>query len=261
MTVNPTSGVSACSHIVNCYDPSNIPGAFTQGGDYTTFAYDCSRGSYADYSGYTVNLPTGATMTKVEAGFIHEEAYSASSAVGVEVDNGTKLVSLALNEPVKHSWTQIWWDITNAVNWAKFGFSALRLTAGDSEFLCNGTVYAYLDWIPLRISYTIPAQAVQLSAGGSGTNTLTVSSSTSTPPGNYNVGITGTSGSVTDATPLLIHTLSSPVSQRLLRLLFRRSTVSQAPSVFQQTLLRESRQASRPIPSPEGPGPQRSPYL
>ena len=204
MTVNPTSGVSACSHIVNCYDPSNIPGAFTQGGDYTTFAYDCSRGSYADYSGYTVNLPTGATMTKVEAGFIHEEAYSASSAVGVEVDNGTKLVSLALNEPVKHSWTQIWWDITNAVNWAKFGFSALRLTAGDGEFLCNGTVYAYLDWIPLRISYTIPAQAVQLSAGGSGTNTLTVSSSTSTPPGNYNVGITGTSGSVTYATSLLV---------------------------------------------------------
>ena len=121
----------------------------------------------------------------------------------------------------------------------------LAITAGSSASSTvtltslngfNGTVYLTSQVSPGGLAATLSGVSVSLYPGGSGSSVLTVSASTSTPPGSYTVTVTGSSQAVSHSTAVSVTVGSSnqpdftisaiPTSQKVMAGSSATSTIS-----------------------------------
>ncbi len=121
----------------------------------------------------------------------------------------------------------------------------LAITAGSSASSTvtltslngfNGTVYLTSQVSPGGLAATLSGVSVSLYPGGSGSSVLTVSASTSTPPGSYTVTVTGSSQAVSHSTAVSVMVGSSnqpdftisaiPTSQKVMAGSSATSTIS-----------------------------------
>jgi len=113
------------------------------------------------YGNYSFNVPSGATINKVEVGF---EAYTAGDEkIGITCswDNGTTWATeytsskLPSSDPNDVTWV----DFTASTIWNidKLSDANFRTQARGVKQGKMSTVY--LDWIPVRVTYTVPPSA------------------------------------------------------------------------------------------------------
>src|SRR5205807_10644941 len=108
----------------------------------------------ATYGGYSVNLPSGATITKVSALALHYESpppiYYAPQ---LWIQNKSTLGVLCYcNLQIHYNPTLDAIDITSLKShWTTSDFSKIQIVYYDYD------AGSSLDWLPLRIEYTLPS--------------------------------------------------------------------------------------------------------
>jgi len=125
----------------------------------TTYASTATDDAMQQYGDYGINLPSSASITKVEVGMKAYNTDNEKFRFYVSWDNGTdwsgyeQSGNLPLVDPV----TVTWFDFSGAIDWypenltdANFRTRAHACKAGGGAM---GTVF--LDWIPVRVTYEI----------------------------------------------------------------------------------------------------------
>jgi KaiC/GvpD/RAD55 family RecA-like ATPase len=152
-SVVPSNVSTNSPHLSETGTWTNSDEAFTSNDIY---AYTSSNNARQEYGFYMFNIPSTATITKVEVGY---EAYtSTNEELGISLSwNGgstwaTEYVTPMLGNADPDAVT--WVDFSNSTNW-----TANKLS--DSMFLSRmrairvgfGMGYVYVDWLPVRVTY------------------------------------------------------------------------------------------------------------
>jgi len=140
--------------------PSQVPTVVWSNADYAyssdnNYANISTPSQYQEYSGYGIDLPATALITKVEVGY---EAYTEENErvrIRVSWDGGTKWSSVYVSpilgtvDPNSVSWA----DFKSATSWNS-------TTLADGNFLTEVAVNnegassnVFLDWLPVRVTY------------------------------------------------------------------------------------------------------------
>ena len=164
------------------------------------------------YYTYGYTLPSTAGISKLEVGPVHFESTCCgnpnptpivSVLVGPQNTSFTVPNNIHLNTggnigPQPVSWyTQSWVDISPQIS--QITSTQFSLTYEESS--TGTTTEGYVDWLPIRVTYT----SVQLTPGSSDSRGLTISTTASTPPGIYTVTVTGSStGGISSTVPVTV---------------------------------------------------------
>ncbi len=124
---------------------------------YATTSTDDAKQQYGNYS---FNVPSGATINKVEVGF---EAYTdENEEIGITCswDNGTTWATeYKSGLPKSDPNTVTWVDFTTATNWTVDKLSDANFRTQAKGIAKGKMSTVYLDCIPVRVTYTVPPSA------------------------------------------------------------------------------------------------------
>lgn len=124
--------------------------AFVSDNSFAAFNPASGQTKTGDYTGYSHSIPVGATISKVEVGLEHQEPNLAGCILFLALRVGTFAGGLATQSSEVFFWT----DITSVQAWS---VSTLANTVVRYEVRadvnCSST--SFLDWIPLRVTYTV----------------------------------------------------------------------------------------------------------
>jgi len=149
---SPTANISGTWNSPrNAFSPDN------------TYANSSTYNATERYGNYGFDIPSGSNITKVEVGF---EAYTPTTKGDMNIscswNNG---VNWAREVKANLTGTEAitWVDFTYAVTWDSTSLS-------DAYFLTkvratgSGTFTVYLDWLPVRVTYTPPLSPIYQSS-------------------------------------------------------------------------------------------------
>ena len=157
VTVNMTYGEVR----MNVNSPSTIPAgsgwanptyAYSSNDQYATTA---TAGATQEYGGYGFNIPSGATITKVEVGY---EAYTSGND-GIRItcswNGGTSWATEYVVATLPSTDTLTWVDFTSAIAWKPENLTDAKFRTRASYQYAGGKTQTNLDWIPVNVTYTV----------------------------------------------------------------------------------------------------------
>ena len=143
-------------------------------------AEDSTTNKQETYSGYSFTIPAGATITKVEVGIFASSIASATIKFQVSIDGTTYPYSYTATPPDFYTTGfSSDYQTISGISWTTTNVNQIRVLV--TGFVGTGKT-AYLDWVPIRVTYNVQAASTtttQLSAssitlGGSITDVATV---------------------------------------------------------------------------------------
>ena len=137
---------------------SNVTDAYLSD---NTYAYTSTDELMQQYGDYGFNIPSTATVTKVEAGY---EAYTADNEkIGITLswNNGTSWATEYSSPPLETTDpdTVTWVDFTAATNWTVNELSNANFRTRAKTIRVGTMNDVLLDWIPVRVTYVMPLSA------------------------------------------------------------------------------------------------------
>jgi len=151
-------------------DWSHGDDAYSSNNQYAYISTDNKKHQFYDYD-FSLG---SATITKVEVGF---EAYGGATTTPdklcfrVRYDKSPETWSSWsswYNLPTSDPNTQTWVDFTGATTWTTSKLSDTNFKVEvDYDKGSGGTPKAYLDWIPVRVTYSLPLQVEWVKSSGS----------------------------------------------------------------------------------------------
>jgi PKD repeat protein len=168
----------------------------------------------------TASTPTGPALSLNPTSVVLTAGNSATSMLSVtSSSSGSYSVSVTANSgSLSHS-TSISVNVVDfSISSTPSSFSVTQGASGTSTITIMshgafaGTVTLTSTISPSGPTVSVNPNTVTVSAGGSGTSTLTVSSQSNTPLGNYTVTVTGSSGSLSHSTTILVAVIAVTVA-------------------------------------------------
>ncbi|MGC8812368.1 MAG: hypothetical protein ACP5O8_02160 [Candidatus Aenigmatarchaeota archaeon] len=142
------------SYLVSPFPWTNPQNAFYSDDQY---AYTSQVNNFQGYA-YNISIPSNARILSVLVGFEAHTSKDDKLEVSISWDGGNTYTKYTFNLPTQDPNATTWIDITNITDWNSAKLNDTNFRVGIRGIKEGGQLEVFVDYLPVNITYLIPAK-------------------------------------------------------------------------------------------------------